>query len=291
MKNGKPYSRIIAGTMTWGRWGQRWKTPQMSAYMEYALELGIRTFDHADIYGDYTTEEEFGRALADTKIAREDIQLISKCGIQLKGTDRQNPLKHYDHGEDYIAASVERSLNKLQTSYLDLLLLHRPSPLMRPEAVASAVVKLMAQGKVRAFGVSNFTPSQIALLETQLSVGAHQLQYALTHTEAMYNGVLDDGMMHQRTTMAWGPLGHYFRDGEQEKGPLKSVMAQLATKYGATEDQLLLAWVMHHPAHLHPVVGTTNRERLKRAQGAVELELQPVDWFLMLQAATGKEVP
>jgi len=167
MKNITTYSRIIAGTMTWGNWGKQLSTDEMIALMNSCLELNITTFDHADIYGDYTNEEQFGKALQNSLVSRENIQLISKCGIQFDAKIRSNKVKHYKYNKEYIIWSAERSLQMLKTEYLDLLLLHRPSPLMQPNEIAEAVTQLKKEGKIKQFGVSNFTPSQIAVIENE----------------------------------------------------------------------------------------------------------------------------
>ena len=132
MQNKKPYSRIIAGTMTWGSWGKNFTRQGMTELMLYCLEENITTFDHADIYGGYSTEAAFGNAFAESGIDRNDIQIISKCGIQMIDDSRSTIVKHYDYSQKYIVWSAEQSLKKLKTDYLDLFLLHRPSPLMHP---------------------------------------------------------------------------------------------------------------------------------------------------------------
>ena len=141
--------------MSWGSWGKQFSAKQMEDLIQYCLSLGITTFDHADIYGGYTTEAEFGNALATSSINREDIQLISKCGIQYMSENRSNKVKHYNYSKDYIIWSVEESLKILQTEYLDLLLLHRPSPLMQPTEIAEAITILKKQGKIRKLNRKN----------------------------------------------------------------------------------------------------------------------------------------
>jgi predicted oxidoreductase len=133
MEKEQIYSRVIAGTMTWGRWGKQFNQAEISGLVKYCYELGITTFDHADIYGDYTTEEDFGRGFKGSGVDRSSVQFISKCGIQFKTDTRPNRVKHYDYSKNHIIASVERSLKNLKTDYLDMLLLHRPSPLLHPE--------------------------------------------------------------------------------------------------------------------------------------------------------------
>jgi predicted oxidoreductase len=140
-----PFSKIIAGTMTWGVWGKNCTENEMIDLMHVCLENGITTFDHAAIYGDYTTENSFGGAFRESKISREKIQLISKCGIQ---TQARSGIKHYDYSKEYIIWSAENSLKNLKTDYLDLLLLHRPSPLMQTDEIAEAIQKLEKEGKI-----------------------------------------------------------------------------------------------------------------------------------------------
>lgn len=277
--------------MTWGSWGKQLSTKEMIDLMQQCLEFGISTFDHADIYGDYTNEIEFGAALSQSKIERADIQLISKCGIQHTGKTRSNKIKHYNYSKEYIIWSAEQSLHNLKTDYLDLFLLHRPSPLMQPEEVAEAIDQLRKDGKIRDFGVSNFTPSQIALLETEIPVLGNQVEFSLTADSVMYDGTLDDILANKRFGMAWSPLGSYFREDGEQTQRIKKVMASVQGKYSANESQLLLAWLMQHPGRIHPVVGTTNPARLKDAVEAASIKLELEDWFELLAASQGHVVP
>ncbi|WP_158974773.1 aldo/keto reductase family oxidoreductase [Cellulophaga sp. L1A9] len=289
MANTTNYSKIIAGTMTWGSWGKQLSTEEMVALMEQCSSLGITTFDHADIYGDYGTEIAFGKAFKASNLDRSKVQFISKCGIQMT-SGRENKVKHYQYDKDYIISSTEQSLKKLNTEYLDVLLLHRPSPLLQPEEVAEAILSLKNSGKIKKFGVSNFSPSQIALLETAVPVSANQVEFSLTQNEVMTNGTLDDCMVHRRFTMCWSPLGSYFRKKDAKTARIKKILISLIEKYSATESQILLAWSLKHPASIFPVVGTTNFERLSESVAAIELNLEIQDWFLLLEASQGKEV-
>ncbi|NNK11580.1 MAG: aldo/keto reductase [Flavobacteriaceae bacterium] len=291
MKSALKFSRIIAGTMTWGSWGKRLSKNEMVSLMNHCLETGITTFDHADIYGGYGNEEEFGNAFAESGIARKDIQLVSKCGIQYICDARDNKVKHYNYSSDYIIWSAERSLEKLCTEYLDLFLLHRPSPLMDPEPIAKAVDQLLSSGKIKAFGVSNFTPPQIAMLETAIPVQANQVECSLTADGVMYDGTLDDCIAHKRLSMAWSPLGAYFREDNDRTKRIREALIPMKQKYNASEDQLILAWLMTHPAGIHPVVGTSNASRLSDSVEAAELNMELEDWFILLHASQGHEVP
>ncbi|CAM3444046.1 aldo/keto reductase [Zobellia roscoffensis] len=284
------YSKVIAGTMTWGSWGKGFSKSSMIELMNHCLEIGITTFDHADIYGGYTTEEDFGNAFKESGMARESIQFISKCGIQMNADARKNEVKHYNYNADYIIWSAEQSLQKLKTEYLDLLLLHRPSPLMNPDAIAEAITKLKTQGKIKAFGVSNFLPFQIALIETVMPIEGNQVEFSLTQSDVMYDGTLDDCLGSKRMAMSYSPLGSYFRKDDKVSQRIRNAMKPMLEKYEVTEDQLLLAWVMKHPSKVFPVVGTATKSRLSAAMEATKIEIEKTDWFILLESAKGHEV-
>ncbi|WP_299098425.1 aldo/keto reductase family oxidoreductase [uncultured Winogradskyella sp.] len=285
------YSRLIAGTMTWGSWGKQLSKKEMAALMNFCTENRITTFDHADIYGAYTTEADFGKAFTESGLKREDVQLISKCGIQYVCDNRNNKVKHYNYGKDYIIWSVEESLKHLATEYLDLLLLHRPSPLMVAEEIAEAITILKKDGKIRDFGVSNFTPSQMDMIGLRMDIDVNQIEFSITEHSSMHNGTLDFMKTNGIKPMAWSPLGSVFREDTEQTRRIHKQLGELMDKYSATEDQLLLAWIMKHPANIHPVVGTTTKERLKQAIEASKINLELEDWFLILTAAQGHKVP
>lgn len=289
MKNNTKYSKIIAGTMSWGSWGKKLSSPQMTQLVDQCTSLGITTFDHADIYGDYSTEARFGKAFEASTIERSKVQFISKCGIQMT-SGRKNKVKHYQYDTHYIIQSVEQSLKNLKTDYLDLLLLHRPSPLMQPDGIAEAISSLQESGKIKEFGVSNFTPSQIALLESTIPVTTNQIEFSLSATDAMLDGTLDDALMNKRQVMAWSPLGNYFKENTAKAKRLKRRIEQLQGTYNVTATQLLLAWIAKHPAQIIPVVGTTDFQRLADSVAALHLNLDLQDWFLLLEASQGTEV-
>lgn len=285
------YSKIISGTMTWGAWGKQLSTTEMESMIQHCLSIGITTFDHADIYGGYTTEAEFGKAFNSSRINREDIQLISKCGIQYMSDNRNNKVKHYDYSKDYIIWSVEQSLKHLETEYLDLLLLHRPSPLMQPNEIAEAVTLLKKLGKIRDFGVSNFTSSQMDMIGLRMDIDVNQIEFSLTAHQAMHDGTLDYMLSNGIAPMAWSPLGSVFKEDTEQTRRIHKQLGNLMEKYNATEDQLLLAWLLKHPSGIKPVVGTTYKTRLKQAMEATKIELELEDWFLILVAAQGHKVP
>lgn len=286
-----PFSKIIAGTMTWGAWGKNCSTSQMIELMNTCLENGITSFDHADIYGDYTTEEAFGKAFGESQIKRNEIQLISKCGIQMISEKRSNSIKHYEYSKEYIIASAEQSLKNLQTDYLDLLLLHRPSPLMQPDEIAEAVEKLKIEGKILDFGVSNFTPSQSNLIETKTKINYNQIEFSITHLEPMLDGSLDHMLANRITPMCWSPLGTVFRNDNEQSQRILKVTNELAAKYDVPNEIILLAWILKHPARILPVCGTSDKNRLSQLMIATTIEMELQDWFMLWTASTGNNVP
>lgn len=286
-----PFSKIIAGTMTWGIWGKRCSTKQMTALMNTCLENGISSFDHADIYGGYTTEKDFGKAFNESRISRNSMQLISKCGIQMLSENRSNTIKHYEYSKDYIIKSAEQSLKNLQTDYLDLLLLHRPSPLMQADEIAEAVEKLTTAGKILDFGVSNFTPSQCNLIETKTKINYNQIEFSITHPDPMLDGSLDHMQANRITPMCWSPLGTVFRKDDEQSVRIKKIANELALKYEVSDDIILLTWILKHPAGIFPVCGTADEKRLSKLMQSNTIQMELEDWFSLWTASTGNEVP
>ena len=283
-------SPIIAGTMNWGVWDKKLSTKEMVHLINICIENEITTFDHADIYGDYTTEAQFGKAFGESQINRDRLQLISKCGIQ-HTNGRANTIKHYDYSKEYIIWSVENSLINLQTDYLDVLLLHRPSPLMVADEIAEAVEQLNKQGKIKSFGLSNFTSSQTDLIRSKTEVSFNQIQFSATHYQAMLDGSLDYMQLHSITPMSWSPLGTVFREDIEQTRRLKKLLVNLVDKYGVGSDTILLAWVLKHPSQIHPVAGTVNIARIQALMKAVELDLDTIDWFAIWTESMGNKIP
>ncbi len=277
--------------MTWGVWGKQLQKTEIIDLIVHCIDNGISTFDHADIYGGYTTEDEFGAAFKDSGIDRTTVEIISKCGIQYMSDNRNNSIKHYNYSKDYIIWSAENSIKLLNADYLDLLLLHRPSPLMHPEEISEAINNLKSRGLIKSFGVSNFTPSQMTLLAKNLNIDVNQIEFSLTQHTAMHNGLLDHMMTNDIKPMAWSPLGSVFREDTEQTRRIHKQLGALLDKYNATEDQLLLAWILKHPAQIHPVIGTTTKKRISDATKAVTIDLELEDWFKILVACQGHKVP
>lgn len=282
-------SPVIAGTMNWGIWDKKLNTIEMAHIIKVCVENKITTFDHADIYGNYTTEADFGKAFKQSLVDRNTIQLVSKCGIQ-HVNGRANKIKHYDYSKAYIIWSVENSLKNLQTDYLDVLLLHRPSPLMVADEIAESIAQLKKEGKIIDFGVSNFTSSQTELLRQKTEINYNQIQFSATHYESMLDGSLDYMQLHNIRPMSWNPLGTVFREDIEQTRRLKKLLVQLVEKYHLGSDTILLAWILKHPAGIIPVAGTVNIARIQALMKAVELDLDQEDWFAIWTESMGKKV-
>lgn len=285
------FSQIIAGTMTWGEWGKKFSSRQMADLIQGCVDLGITSFDHADIYGNYTTEADFGKAFKESGIGRNAVQFISKCGIQFVSEQRKSVVKHYDYAAEYIIWSAEQSLKKLQTDYLDLLLLHRPSPLMETDEIANAIEKLKIAGKILDFGVSNFTPSQTELIATKTKVNYNQIEFSITHFEPVLNGSLDHMQMNHIRPMCWSPLGTVFKKDNPQSKRILVLAKTLAMKYEVSIEAVLMAWILRHPVNIIPIFGTTDLDRITALKKATTIEMELQDWFLLWTASTGVEVP
>ena len=278
------YSKLIAGTMLWGSWGKEMTKAKRIELIETAYDVGISSYDHADIYGNYTTENDFGNAFSESGLSRDNVQFISKCGIAMVCENKPYKTKHYNYSSNYIIDSVHNSLRNLKTEYLDLLLLHRPSPLLNPEEVAKAINFLLDSGKILSFGVSNFTSTQIDLLANYIPIHVNQIEISITSNEPMFNGQLNYCQRKHVLPMSWSPLGILKNPQSQWPSKLKYAIFKLAKKYDCGFASIALAWLLKHPAKIHPILGTTNPNRLIEAQQALQIQLNEEDWFFLLEA-------
>ena len=281
-------SRIISGTMNWGTWGANYSKQEMCQLISESFDSGINSFDHADIYGGYTTEESFGDAFIDTGIKREDVFFISKCGIKYPSEKLPIKTKHYDYSEDHIIKSVNNSLEYLKTDYLDCILLHRPSPLMDINIIANTVESLIKSGKIKSFGVSNFTADQMDMFKGKVEILYNQINLSLTHLDHMFDGTLEYMQANKILPMAYSPLGSYFKEGSNK---IKKVLESLKDKYSCTDYQLLISWLLKHPSKVYPVIGTTKSDRIKKSMKSLKIEIELIDWFELLEASVGNRVP
>jgi len=282
--DGPEFSRIISGAWRW----HTVSSSVLASLIHTSLDSGITTFDHADIYGDHGNEEIFGNTLRAEPGLRKKMELVTKCGIKFPSQKRPaTRVKHYDTSKKHIIWSAENSLNMLGTDYIDLLLIHRPDPLMDPVQVAEAFAELKISGKVRYFGVSNFTPPQFEMLQSYLDfpLVTNQLELSVLHHRPFFDGSLDVLMKHRISPMAWSPLG----GGRLVEQPGEVFTS--AGNYGATDNQMALAWLLRHPSAIFPVIGTTRPERIVESAAAINVKLDIQDWFAMLKAAMGAEMP
>ena len=280
-------SDIVVGTMRWGIWDANFKTADYQRMIEKSLELGFTTFDHADIYGDHTTEAEFGEVLKSHPELREQMEIVTKCGI-LRVCDNkpQHYIKAYDSSKEHILQSAEDSLRQLGTDYIDVLLLHRPDFLMNPDEIGEAFELLYRSGKVRSFGVSNFTKSQIEMLSESVPVGTHQLEISVKALQAFSDGTLDQCTKDGIVPMAWSPLG-----GGDLPAALVEELKKWADEFGTTPQVIALAWLMQHPAGILPVIGTTKEDHLVKSKEALSIRLDRQQWYSIYQASTGVRIP
>lgn len=284
------FSELIAGTMRWGIWGANHSVKEIQKLIDVCVEENITTFDHADIYGSHTTEELFGNAWKDMDLKRENLQFISKCGIVMNSDKKPSALKYYNYNKDYILNCVDESLSNLKTDYLDTLLLHRPSPLMNPEVIAEAFTVLKDAGKVREFGVSNFSVSQFELINQYVPLVTNQIEISVNEISSFENGILDQLMSKGLRPTAWSVMGSYFSDQSDENIRIKKVIVELCDKYNAEENQILLAFILKHPSKIIPVIGTSKAETIRTLSKTLQIDLDLEDWFRILESIKGKEV-
>ena len=286
------FSRLIFGVWRIGQWGL--SPNQLAALIEGCLDLGIDTFDLADIYHGYRCEPMVGEALRTVPALKARLRLISKCGIAPINASRPTTrIQHYNTSREHILASVNTSLAALGVERLDLLLIHRPDPLMDADEVAAAFSDLQGSGKVAAFGVSNFLPHQLDLLQSRLEqpLVTNQVEISLLRTEPLFDGTLDQAQRLGMRPQAWSPLGGGRLSREPADTPLGRALAQLGRELEATPEQLAIAWLLKHPSKIHPVLGSGKLERIRLMVKAEELALDRQHWFQLLEAARGFPVP
>jgi len=290
-ENISPY---IIGTMRLGTWGSKLSTKEYEQFIETCLGLNLIDFDHADIYGDYTTEADFGNVLRSRPDLRQKMRITTKCGIKMMSNNRpEHQIKSYNLSKLHIKASVERSLKNLHTDYIDVVLLHRPDYLLNPVEIAETFTELKKEGKVHTFGVSNFSASQFDLLNTITPLVTNQIEISLLQRKAFEDGTLDQCLKLGVIPSAWSPLGGglLFQDATDGKiNAIQNVLGILSKKYSATKDQILYAWLRKHPANIIPVLGTSKIERIKAAHEALNISITHEEWYLLWQAAIGEEV-
>lgn len=265
---------------------------RVQAKIEACLAQGITSMDLADIYGGYTAEGLLGRALRSSPGLRDRIEIVTKCGIVAPaGRHSAAQVKHYDTSAAHITASVEASLRDMATDRIDMLLIHRPDPLIDPRETGSALDGLVASGKVRTVGVSNFRPWDMRLLQSAMTnrLVTNQIELSLGSHEAFVNGDIAHLMEVKAPPMAWSPLaGGRLLSAAPE--PLRRLLADLGEHAGTDWSAVAVAWLLYHPARILPVIGTNDSARIAAASDALRVPMDRQTWFRLYSAALGREV-
>jgi predicted oxidoreductase len=288
---GPRLSPIVAGAWRMAEWG--WSVEERARWIGACVDLGVTSFDHADIYGSYAVEALFGEALARSPGLRARIQIVSKCGIKLVAAARpEHRIKHYDTSAAHITASVESSLRALGTDHLELLLIHRPDALMDADEVARAFEALRSAGKVRHFGVSNFTPAQFELLASRIPLATNQIELHPLHLAPLADGTLDQLQRLRVRPMIWSPLAGgalLAGDGERERR-VQRALAEVGAAHGVSAATVAFAWLLRLPSRPLPVAGSRRIAALREAVAGLRLSLSREEWTQIWQVSCGHEV-
>ena len=284
-------SPIVAGTWRLPEW--KLDTPGLVRWIKQVLDLGITSFDHADVYGGYSVEAAFGDALAASPALRERLQIVTKCGIKLVTPARpSHAVKHYETSRAHITASVENSLRALRTDRIDLLLIHRPDALMDADEVAQTFAELRTAGKVLHFGVSNHLPSQLALLHRRLPLATNQIEFSPLQLAPLADGTLDQAQDLGMPPMVWSPLagGRLLAAADEQARRVRDVLAALGKERGASIATMAYAWIRRHPSRPIPITGSGRIDALREAVASQGLPLSAEDWYRVWQASMNREV-
>lgn len=286
------FSPLAAGVWHAHEWGL--DADGLVNWMAQALDLGITTFDHADIYGGYSIEALFGAAFARAPGLRQRQQIVTKCGIKLRHPARPgHTIKSYDSGRAHVMASVDNSLRALRTDHIDLLLMHRPDMLMDPEELAATFRELRAAGKVLHFGVSNHTPTQLAMLQKRHPLVTNQIEFSPLQMQALADGTLEQCVDLGLRPMLWSPLGggRLFTGTDEQALRVRAALQALGDERGVAAATMAYAWLMRHPSRPVPITGSGRLAALREAVAATAVQLSAEDWYRVWQASMGQEVP
>ncbi|MGI2780991.1 aldo/keto reductase [Vibrio alginolyticus] len=292
---GPEFSELVQGYWRAVDWSMT--AQERLSFLKQHIELGITTVDHADIYGNYECEKLFGEALALDKSVREQIQIVTKCDINLCGDKTpERKINHYDTSSAHIYQSVNNSLERLNVDEIDVLLIHRPDVLMDADEVAEAFSELHKVGKVKHFGVSNFTPRQFELLQSRLGkpLVTNQVEINPLHFEVAHDGTLDQMQMLRTRPMAWSCLGggSIFSGDSEQAVRVRNELEAIREEVGATSiDQVIYAWVRRLPSNPIPIIGSGKIERVQTAVNALNIELTREQWYRVWVASKGHGVP
>ena len=279
--------------MKLGAWGANYNKTELEQFIDGCLDLGVDEFDHADIYGGHTTEEEFGQILALRPDLKNKVRITTKCGIAYPSDKRKEiGIKHYNSSKEYILKSIDRSLQNLKVDKIDTFLIHRPDFLMDFEEIAEAIIAAQRADKIINFGVSNFLVHQLDILTEYVDVTTNQIEISLTHLDPFEDGSLNQLLHKKILPTAWSPLGggQIFTSEEESFARIRKALDELGEKYSATHDQLLLAFLKKHPSGIIPVLGTSKVSRVKTALDAMTINLSHEDWYKLWTASKGEKV-
>ncbi|WP_158146374.1 aldo/keto reductase [Vibrio fluvialis] len=292
---GPEFSELVQGYWRLGEWGMT--AQERLTFLKQHLELGITTVDHADIYGNYECEQLFGEALALEPSLREQLQIVTKCDIKLCSAKfPERKINHYDTSAAHIYQSVNNSLERLRVNEIDVLLIHRPDVLMDADEVAEAFTELHKVGKVKHFGVSNFSPAQFELLQLRLGkpLVTNQVEINPLNFDVAHDGTLDQMQMLRTRPMAWSCLGGgaIFNGDSEQAQRVRAVLEELREELGAESiDQVIYAWVRALPSKPLPIIGSGKIERVQAAVDALDLTLSREQWYRVWVASKGHGVP
>ncbi|GGX15331.1 aldo/keto reductase [Undibacterium macrobrachii] len=289
---GPEFSRIVLGLWRLSAWQM---TPvERVAFLHAALDLGITTIDQADIYGDYTSELLLGEAFALEPQLRQQFQIVTKCGIQFPSAQRPHQRAHiYNTSATHIIASAENSLRSMRLEKIDLLLIHRPDPLMDADEIADAFSQLKQAGKVSHFGVSNFSPAQFELLASRFPLVTNQVECSLLHHAPIYDGTFDQCQRLRMSPMIWSALagGRLFSEQGEQAQKLQAQLDRIASELGVTAACVAIAWILQLPSRPMVLTGSSRVKVLAEAVQALNCPLSREQWFDLWRAASGTELP
>ena len=286
------FSRVLLGFWRWKEWGLG--ANQLDALVKNAMDEGITTFDHANIYDKGNPETAFGEFLSKNPSLRDQVQIVTKCTIVYPSETVK--VKYYDSTYEHIVTEVEQSLRRLHIENSDLHLLHRPDPLMDPSEVARAFSDLQKAGKVRHFGVSNYTPEYFDMLSSYLETPlvTNQIEVSVLQHENFDNHAIANAMMHRIHPIVWSPLagGRIFSGESPDENRVRTALEDIRKQIGAdTIDEVAFAWLYTHPSGMMPITGSCEMEYVRRPISALQYRLSNEQWFTIWSACTGRRVP
>lgn len=293
VKNGPQLSELIQGYWRLNDW--KMTTQEQLTFLKQHIELGITTVDHAHVYGNPSCEELFGKSLKLDPSVSHQIEIISKAGIQPHNTSKGEKVPYYDNRGTSILNSVDTSLTRLNVERLDVLLIHRPDSLLNADDIAQSFDTLRSNGKVKSFGVSNFTNTQFQLLQSRLNYPliTNQVELNPFNFEVIEDGTLDFLQEKKVTPMAWSCLagGKIFNDTSDQGVRLRDCLNQISQELNASPDQIVYAWIRKHPSRPLLIMGSGNINRVKAAVESLSIELTHEQWYRIWSASKGHLIP